>query len=190
LAHLQQPSQVAMQKAVETPAAARLHRKRRLFRTVAASLVALCFGGLVLAYLAGWLYRAPESSHPDAKSTVVKNGGNEEEVQHVAKKQPVAKEVLDDLHRLVSVQQENLQNVELNFKAESMTRLEVCAAEVLLIEARIKLAAAEQKPVIDLLEDLVRNREEELSVIETRFEAGAARVTEVDRKSTRLNSSH
>src|SRR5215831_7742847 len=142
LAHLQQPSQVAMPKAVETPVAARLHRKRRWFRTVAASLVALCLGGLFLAYLAGWLYRAPEASHPDAKSAEVENGGDEEKVQQVAKKQPVAKEVLEELRRLVSVQQENLQNLELNFKAERITRLEVCAAEVLLIEARIKLATA------------------------------------------------
>src|SRR5262249_56463279 len=74
-----------------------------------------------------------------------------------------------------------------NFKAERVTRLEVCAAEVLLIEARIKLATAEQKPVIDLLEDLVRNREEELSVIETRFEAGAAAVSEVLPAKARLS---
>jgi WD40 repeat protein len=92
---------------------------------------------------------------------------------------PAAGEVLEELRGLVTIQQENLQKVQLNYKAGRVTRLEVCAAEDLLIEARVKLAAAEQKPVVALLEDLVRNREEELRLIETRFEVGTVAETEV-----------
>jgi hypothetical protein len=50
--------------------------------------------------------------------------------------------------------------------------LQLCAAEAHLIEARIKLAEAERKPVVDLLEDLVRVREEELSQTERQIDAG------------------
>jgi outer membrane protein TolC len=79
----------------------------------------------------------------------------------------------------VTVQEKNLQIVQLNFEVERVSRFELCAAEALLIEARIKLATAERKPVTALLEDLVRTREEELRVMETRFEAGAEAKTEV-----------
>jgi hypothetical protein len=47
-----------------------------------------------------------------------------------------------------------------------------------LIEARIKLAEAEQKSVVALLEDLVRVREEELSLIEMRIDAGISVETD------------
>src|SRR5262249_52426612 len=95
-----------------------------------------------------------------------------------AEQPPVAKAVLDELRRLVTAQQENLHNVRLSYVAERVTRLEVGAAEVSLIEARIKLAEAEQESVTALLEDLVRVREEELSQIERQIDAG--RVAQAD----------
>jgi serine/threonine protein kinase len=191
LAHLQQPSQVAMPKPVEKPPSAEPVRKRRWAVPVAVSLMLLGLGGgLFLAYQVGWLFRSPEPpppQHPGPKLGLVKNGSDKAKAQPSAEKRPVAGEVLEELRRLVAVQQEHLQKVQVSFVAERIGRLELCAAEVLLIEARLKLATAEQKPVIALLEDLVRNREEELSVIETRFEAGAVGEAEVLSARARLS---
>jgi hypothetical protein len=162
LAHLQQPNQVAMPEAVVKPPSAEPARKRRRAVPVAAGLALLGLGGgLLLAYRGGWLARSPESHSRQPGPSVS------------AEKAPVAEAVLDELRRLVTTQQENLHKVRLNFEAERITRLELCAAEVPLIEARIKLAEAERQSVIALFEDLVRVREEELSYIEARIDAGA-----------------
>jgi outer membrane protein TolC len=56
-----------------------------------------------------------------------------------------------------------------------------------LIEARIKLATAEQKSVTALLEDLVRNREEELRVTQQRVDAGFEPETELLSARARLS---
>jgi hypothetical protein len=158
---LQQPNEVAMPGAVAKPPSVGPARKRRRAGPVAAGLALLGLGGgLLLAYLAGWLARSPESHSQQPGPSVP------------AEKQPVDETVLDELRRVVTARQENLDKVRLNFAAERITLLEVCAAEVPLIEARIKLAEAERKPVVALLEDLVRVREEELSQIEARIDAG------------------
>jgi hypothetical protein len=162
LAHLQQPNEVAMPGAVARPASVGPARKRRRAGPVAAGLALLALGGgLLLAYLAGWLARSHESHSQQPGPSAP------------AEKQPVAEAVLDELRRVVTAQQENLHNVRLNFAAGRFTRLQLCAAEAHLIEARIKLAEAERKSVVALLEDLVRVREEELSQVEARIDAGA-----------------
>jgi hypothetical protein len=169
LAHLQQPNRAAMPEAVAKLPPAEPDRKRRRATPAAAGLAVLVLGGgLLLAYRAGWLDRSPEL-HPQQP-----NSGSA-----VAAKKPVAKEVIDELRRLVTAQQEHLQQVRLRFEVERIDRLELCAAEVPLIEARIKLAEAEQTSVIALLEDLVRVREEELYQIELRIEAGSLAGTEL-----------
>jgi hypothetical protein len=162
LAHLQQPNKVAMPEAVTKQPSAEPARKRRRAGPVAARQALLGLGGgLLLAYLAAWLVRSPESHSQQPGASVP------------AEKKPVAEAVLDELHRVATAQQENLHKVRLNFAAERITRLEVCAAEVHLIEARIKLAEAERRSVMPLLEDLVCVREEELRQIEARIDAGA-----------------
>jgi hypothetical protein len=87
----------------------------------------------------------------------------------------------------VAAQQGNLDKVRLNYAAERIGPAEVCAAEVPLIESRIKLAEAERKPVVALLEDLVRVREEELIQIERLLDAG--RVAEADMLSAKARLS-
>jgi outer membrane protein TolC len=94
---------------------------------------------------------------------------------------------LEELRRLVTVQEEQLRIAQANYEAERTTRLEVCAAEVLLTEARIKLATAEQKSAITLLEDLVRSREEELGRIETLFEFGTVAKADLQSAKARLS---
>jgi serine/threonine protein kinase len=161
LAHLQQPSKVVMPEAVAKPPSAEPARKLRRAGPVVVGLALLGLGGaLLLAYLASSLVRSPGPPSQRPVPSVP------------AEKKPVPEAVLDELRRLAKAQQENLDIVRLNFAAERITRLEVCAAEVQLIEARIKLAEAERKSVLALLEDLVRVREEELSQIETRIAAG------------------
>jgi hypothetical protein len=168
LAHLQQPNEVAMPGAVARPAAAGPGRKRHRAGPAAAGLALLALGGglLLLAYLSGWLARSsePRSQQPGSSAP--------------AEKQPVAEAVLGELRRVVTAQRENLHQVRVNFEAGRVTRLEVCAAEVPLIEARIKVAEAERKSVVALLEDLVRVREEELDQVEARIDAGT--LTEAD----------
>jgi hypothetical protein len=182
LAQLQQPGQAAPPRAAEKPAAAGPARKRRWAVPVAASLVLLCLGGgLFVAYRAGWLSRPPEPSRteqPGPGPSPEKNGGDAE-APPAGEEKPVAKEVLEELRRLEAIQQRNVEVAQQNYEAERVTRSEVCQAEDLLIETRIKLATAEHKPVVGLLENLVRNREEELRVMETRFEFGAAAEADV-----------
>jgi hypothetical protein len=181
LAQLQQPGEAAPPRAAEKPAVGGPARKRRWAGPVVASLVLLCLGGgLFLAYRAGWLSRPPEPSRPEQPGPgpgLEKNGGDGE-APPAGEKKPVAKEVLEELRRLEAIQQRNVEAAQQNYEAERVTRSEVCQAEDLLIETRIKLATAEHKPVVGLLENLVRNREEELRVMETRFEFGA--VAEAD----------
>jgi hypothetical protein len=167
LAYLQQPNKAAMPRAVAKRPSAGPARKRRRAGPVAAGLALLGLGGaLLLAYLAGWLARSPESHFQQPGRSAP------------AEKQPVAEAVLDELRRVVTARQENLDKVRLSFAAGRITPLEMCAAEVSLIEARIKLAEAERKSVVALLEDLVRVREEELSQTEALLDAG--RLAEAD----------
>jgi hypothetical protein len=169
LAHRQRPDKVAMPEAVAKPPSAEPARKRRRAGPVAAGLALLALGGgFLLAYQAGWLVRSPGPSAP-------------------AEKQPVAEAVLDELRRVVAAQQENLDKVRLKYAAEWINPLDVCAAEVLLIEARIKLAEAERKPVVALFEDLVRVREEQQIQIETSVDAG--RLAEADALSVKARLS-
>jgi hypothetical protein len=161
LAHLQQPSKVAMPQAPALPPPAGPARRRFRGGPAAAGLALLALGGgLLLAYLAGWLARSPES-HPQQPGRSAPT-----------RKQPVSEAALDELRRVVAAQQESLRNVRLNYAAGRFTPLQLCAAEAHLVEARIKLAEAERKPVVDLLEDLVRVREEELSQTERWIDAG------------------
>jgi hypothetical protein len=161
LAHLQQPNKVAMPKAVALPPSAKPARKRRKAGLVVAGLALLALGGgLLLAYLAGWLARSPEPHPPRTEPSAP------------AEKKPVAEAALDELRRAVTARQESLRIVRVRFAEGQASGLELCAAEAHLIEARIKLAEAERKPVMALLEDLVRVREEELRQIETAREAG------------------
>jgi hypothetical protein len=176
LAHLQQPNKVAMPEAVAKPPSAGPARKRRRAGPVAAGLALLALGGgLLLAYLAGWLARSPESRSQQPGPSAP------------AEKKPVAEAALGELRRAVTAQQESLQIVRMNYAAGRFTRLQLCAAEAHLIEARIKLAEAERKPVVDLLEDLVRVREEELSQTERQIDAG--NLAEADGQSAKARLS-
>jgi hypothetical protein len=132
-------------------------------------------GGLLLAYFGGWLLRSPESHSQQGGLSVSADD-----------KQPADEAVLDELRRVTAAQQENLHSVRQNFAAGRFTRLQLCAAEAQLIEARIKLAGAERKSVVDLLEDLVRVREEELDQIEEQIHAGALAEADVQPARARL----
>jgi outer membrane protein TolC len=105
----------------------------------------------------------------------------------VAGKQHTGRAVLDELRRGVTLQQENLNLARINFDVGRISRLNLCEAEILLIEARLKLEAAEQKPATALLEELVRLREEEARLIDLRFEMGVAPQTEVLSARSRLS---
>jgi hypothetical protein len=137
-------------------------RKRRRAALFAAGLGLFALAsGLLLAYRAGRLVRLPQFSSEQRGPSAL------------AETQPVPEAVLDELRRAEAAQQANLEFVRAHYEAEHVSGLEVCAAEVLLIEAHIKLANAERKPVVALLEDLVRVREDELDQIEMRIDAGA-----------------
>jgi serine/threonine protein kinase len=183
LACLQQPGQVAMPKSVENLPSTKSVPKRRWLAPVVCGLMFLVLGGgLFLAYQAGWIGWSSEPSHPqdpDRKPVVGKDGSNAGKAQPVAEKKPVPREVLEELRHLVKAQEDNFDKVQLNFEAGRFNMSQVCAAEVLLIEARIKLATVEQKPVVPLLEDLVRTRKEELRVAQELVDAGSVLETEV-----------
>jgi outer membrane protein TolC len=147
-------------------------------------------GGLFLAHQAGWLSwsSVPSSpQHPGPEPILGRDASDAGKAPPIAPKKPVAKERLEELRRLVKVQQENLEQVQLTFNAGKITTRELCAAEDLLIEARIKLATAEQKSVVALLEHLVRNCEEELRVTQERVDAGADTQTELLSATARLS---
>jgi hypothetical protein len=176
LAHLQQPNKVAMPEAVAKPLRARPAGKRHRVGPVAAGVVLLALGGgLLLAYLAGWLVRSPElpSQQPSSLPPT--------------EKQPVAEAALGELRRAVSAREENFHKVLQNVAAGRFNRLQLSAAETQLIEARIKLAEAERKSVLALLEDMVRVREEELEQIEAGIDAG--NLAEADGLSAKANLS-
>jgi hypothetical protein len=174
LAHLQQPGQAAIPRAVEHRRSAVPVQKRRWVGPVACCLLLLVLGGsLLLAHQAGWLTWSPEPSPPPA--------------QAIVQKKPVAKEVVEELRRLVKVQEEHFESVQVNFREGRFSTRDLGVAKDLVIEARIKLATAEQKPVSALLEDLVRNREELLSITQVIVDAGREPETEVLQAKARLS---
>jgi serine/threonine-protein kinase len=184
LAHVQQPSQSPMPKAVKQLRSAKTVRKRRWAGLVSAVLILLGLScGLYLAYEAGWLPRSPHSSHSQYVGSQPVQG----KAQPIAEKKPVAEEVLNELRRLVTAQAEAFQSAQLNFEVGRGSPLDFHAEAILLIEARIKLATAEQKSVIPLLEDLVRHREEELRIIQARSKEGL--IVESDASSARARLS-
>jgi serine/threonine protein kinase len=191
LAYLQQPGQIAVPRPLGNLNSAGSMQKRRRIGPVAYCLILLVLGcGLLLAYKTGWLSPSPEPSdypQPDPKPHLAKDESDKGKAQKIAQNNPVSKEVLEDLRRLVKFQQMNLEQVQKAFKAERITSRELCVAEDLLIEARIKLAIAEQEPVAGLLKDLVRNCEEELRVTEARVEAGAETETDLLSVKARLS---
>jgi outer membrane protein TolC len=95
--------------------------------------------------------------------------------------------VLHELRRGVTVQEENLELARVNYNVGKISRLDLRVAEILLIESRLKLETAGQKPVTELLEELVRLREEEVNLINARYELGAAPQTEVLSAKSRLS---
>jgi len=169
LAQLQQPGQATMPGAMEKPSSTWLLRKRRWIVCAAALLLLLGLGGgLIRAYRAGWLFQSHEPSHsqdPGPWPALAKDSGDKGTPQ-------VAPEVLEELRRLAAVQQRNFEIVQVKFDAGLLHVGDLCAARDLLIEARVKLAVAEHKPVNALLDDLVQNREEELKSAELLVEAG------------------
>jgi hypothetical protein len=187
LARLQQPGPAALPEPVERRPPDGPVRKRRRAAPIAALLVLLGLGGgLFVADRAGWLGRSPEPSQarPSDPKPV---SPPPTKAPPVAEPTPAAKEVLDELRRLVAVQEEHFRHARANFDAGRGSPLDFCAAEVLLIEARIKLATAEQTSVTALLGDLVRSREEELRIARERFNAGAAAEAEVLSAQARLS---
>jgi hypothetical protein len=191
LAHLQQPGPLAMPRAVEKLPVPEPAKKRRWVGPVTWCLLLLVLGGgLFLASQAGWLSwspKPPSPQHPGPEQVLGKDGSEPEKAQPTTPKKPVAKEVLEELRRLVKVRQKHFEQVQVQFKAERITTKELCEAEDLLIEARIKLATAGQKPVRALLEHLVRNREEELRVTQAQVEAGYKPESEVLLARSRLS---
>jgi outer membrane protein TolC len=137
-------------------------------------------GGLFLAYKAGWLSR---STGPAAG----KDGSDAGKPQPTAEKKPVSEEILEELRHAVKAQQASFDIVQKNFDAGRFGTKELCAAKDLLLEARIKLATAEGQPVTALLEDLVRNREEQLGIAKLLVEVGKSLESEVLDASARLS---
>ncbi len=186
LAELQQPSKAPMPKAVAKPPSAKPLRKRRWAGLVVACLVLLGLGGgLFLAYQAGWLSWSP--SPPVGPKPVLGDGSEKEKPPPLAEKKLVSTEIVEELHRLVTAQEEVFQVAQAGFDVGKLSPLDFQAAAVDLIEARIKLATAEQKPVIALLEELVGAREEQLRITQARFEAGAMDGADVPSAAARLS---
>jgi serine/threonine protein kinase len=187
LAEVQQRGERAKPRGAENRPPATSGRKRRWVGTVVCWLLLVVLGvGLYLADRADWFSWWSESSQlpsPGPKAVEGKDGGKPE----TAEKKPVAPEVLAELRRLVEVQEMHFEKSRLIFEAGRSTSRDLCAAEDLLIEARIKLAMAEKKPVIALLEHLVRNLEEELRVTELRFNEGADPETDLLMAKSRLS---
>jgi hypothetical protein len=180
---------MAMPRAAENLPSAQPVQKRRWLGPVACGLLVLVLGGgLFLAYQAGWLSRSPEpshSQHPGPEPVLGEDGRGK--AQPIVQNKPVSKEVLEELRRLVKTHEKNLEQVQAQFEAQRITQRELCGAEDLLIEARIKLATAEQKSVTALLENLVRNREEELRITQLIVDAGKEPETEVLSARARLS---
>jgi eukaryotic-like serine/threonine-protein kinase len=180
LADVQQRGQIARPRAVANrPSAGPVH-KRRWVSAVACLLLVVLGGGLFLAYQAGWLSWSPDPhpEHADQRPVEGTDGSNPGKAQTIAKQKPVTKEVLEELRHVAQAQQENFEIVQLNVDVGKLGTRDLCTAKDLLIEARIKLATAEQKPVTALLEDLVRTREEALRLTQLIVEAGRELETE------------
>jgi hypothetical protein len=181
LALLQQPGRTPGPGALKKLAPAAPVRKRRRVGVIVCCLMLLVLGvGLFLAYRAGWLSR---SGGPVPEM----DGSDSGKAPSVAEKKPVPREVLEGLRLAVKAQQEHFDSVQANFDAGRLSAGELCAAKDLLIEARIKLATAEQKPVTAMLEDLVRNREEALRIAELLVEVGRTPESEASLARARLS---
>jgi hypothetical protein len=195
LAQLQQPSQGAAPTSAGKPPPPARDRGRRRAAPVAAVVLLGLGAGAFLAYRAGWLSRSPESSRPQhagpGSGPATRRSGDVappvEAARQAAAITPASGEVLDELRRGVALQQENLDLARVNHSVGRISRLNLCVAEILLLEARVKLEKAEQKPVTALLEELVRLREEEAKLVDVRFELGVAPQTEVLSARTRLS---
>jgi hypothetical protein len=197
LAQVQQPSQAAANSSERTPPPS---RARRRWPTPVAALVLLGVGGGVfLAHRAGWLARSPESrraqqSGPNAGAATRGTGDVVPQVaprvapaQRAAATNAASAEVLNELRRGVALQRESLELARVNYEVGRFSPLDLCMAEVLLLEARIKLEAAEQKPVTALLEELVRLLEEETRLVDMRYEVGMVTQAELLSAKSRLS---
>jgi serine/threonine protein kinase len=91
---------------------------------------------------------------------------------------PPAKEapnraVVQQLKDAIAARTRTLNDAQLRLEAGKASKLDVLGAEIDLTEARIKLAEYEAKPTVALLEALVKQRQEERTLIAVRVEAGA-----------------
>jgi hypothetical protein len=147
----------------------------------------------LLAHRAGWLSRSPDATRAQQSrpGPATRRSGDVappvDEAQRMPAMRPASAEFLHELRRGVTLQQENLELAKVNYDVGKISRLDLCVAEALLIEARLKLETAEQKPVTALLEELVRLREEEANLVNVRFEVGAAAPTDVLSAKSRLS---
>jgi hypothetical protein len=179
LAGVQQPGQAVPGVVKKLAPAAPVRKRRRVALVVCCLLLLVLGGGLFLAYRAGWLSRS-------AGPVPGKDGSDAEKAPPGAEKKPVSGEILEGLRLALKARQENFNNVQAGFDVGRLSAGELCAAKDLLIEARIKLATAEQKPVTALLEDLVRNREEQLRIAELLVEVGKSPESEASSARARL----
>jgi serine/threonine protein kinase len=161
LAQAQKPTDAAKPVPSRKSTGARRSGKRRWIGA-AAALVLLALGVAFAAQRAGWLARSHHTFQSNAAQPSVSAG-----------ERPADKAVLDELRRLASIQQENLRRVRVNYEVQRVSRIELSAAEAELLEARIKLAAAERQPVVPLLQDLVRLREDVAGLVRARVDFGA-----------------
>jgi hypothetical protein len=169
---LQQPGRATMLEATEKPPTTRRLRKRRWIGP-AALLLLLALGGLMLAYRADQFFQMQKLSHSqDTRpgSAAIRDSGDQGKDGSEGKVR-VAPQLLDDSRR-VAVLQRDFELVQAKFDAGQVNSGDYYAARGLWLEARIKLAVAEQKPLNDLLDELVENRMEELKFAELLFEAG------------------
>jgi serine/threonine protein kinase len=99
--------------------------------------------------------------------------------------------VIAALRDLVAAKERSLKTAQGQFAAAVGTKLEVLAAEIDHIEARIKLAEAEQQKanLLALLKDLVALRQEERRLIAQVVEGGAATPDELNQSDARLADS-
>src|SRR5262249_49290970 len=82
---------------------------------------------------------------------------------------PVPPQVLDELRGIVRAREQSLKIAQDRYKGGVSAVGEVHTADVDLIEARIKLAVAERTATVQLLENLVRRRQEQLEQAELQF---------------------
>jgi uncharacterized protein (TIGR03067 family) len=107
------------------------------------------------------------------------------------KRQPTATErpaVIEAERELVSAKERALKTVEAQVAAGFAAVGERVSAQIDLINARVRLAEAEndRKTVVSLLQELVANREEQRRVIALLVEAGRAAPAELDRADVQI----